>query len=142
MREISYPDWLFLDKKNKELFDKLVDKHSKASIFAGREMWEVFIFAMSIGYKENLKEPLKTKVKTIPSSAIRDNDRVMWLIKAIAVDEKGTDILMNPDKVYSIAEEYANGGIKLLYEKVLNVTLGATELHLESDALKMIGKLD
>jgi dnd system-associated protein 4 len=142
VKNIIPPDWLFLDKSIKEdkLYDKLTDKNSKISPFAGKQDWEVFIVAMSLGFKEDLRKPLDSRVKTIPLSTIRNNDEVMWLIKSIAIAEKGTDVLMDPNEMFKIAEEYANGGIRELYEKVFNVKLGDPELRLEDEALKILGK--
>jgi len=110
-------------------FKKLVSAGSKKA---------VFLMAMAVGFCEGRKEELKD-IKT------RDYDRVSYLdakekalIKAIAVADKNGDlhVLLNPKEVYSIAEAYAAGGIKLLKNKVFSGEFGSYIKRLEAELLE------
>jgi hypothetical protein len=61
------------------------------------------------------------------------------LIKAMAVADAGNlDILNDPKQVLKIAEEYANGGIDLLYDRVY-VGAGEYAKRLEEELQKLTG---
>lgn len=65
------------------------------------------------------------------------------IIKAIAVAEEGDlNVLLDKNKVYSIAEEYAAGGIKLLKNKVFSGDYGSYIKKLESELVEEFEKIE
>ena len=134
MKQTEGPRDLDVDVANHELFEKL--KNYERSPFYGRTMKDIFIFAMSVGFAESARKRLSKRKGTIPRATLTDDDD--WLIRTIAIaEEKTLDILFNETKVYEIAEEYANGGIRLLVNTLLDAKQGDPSKKLESNVLKL-----
>ncbi|MBC7128255.1 MAG: hypothetical protein H5T45_00790 [Thermoplasmatales archaeon] len=117
--------------------------NEKESPFINSTRKAVFLMAMAIGYRERKKISLERE-KT------KDYDRVAYLnpaekalIKAVAIADKRGDlqVLLNPKEVYSIAESYAAGGIKILKNKVFSGEFGSYIKKLEIELLKIFEKL-
>lgn len=134
MKRTEGPRDLDVDLANHELFEKL--KNYERSPFYGRTMKDIFIFAMSVGFSEQARKRLSKRKGTIPTATLTDDDD--WLIRTIAIaEEKTLDILFDEMKVYEIAEEYANGGIRLLVNTLLDTKPGDPSKKLESNVLKL-----
>jgi hypothetical protein len=68
-------------------------------------------------------------------------DEERTLIKAIAIATEGDlNVLLDEQRVYSIAEEYATGGISLLKARVLSGGYGSYVKKLENDLLRTYEK--
>jgi len=63
----------------------------------------------------------------------REDEAILY---SIAVKEKGLDTLKDIKTVYNLAEEYANAGIKTLYETVFSGQHGAFQKRLETELIK------
>ncbi len=123
------PDRLYIRKNDLADFENL--KKEKDSSFSGRENKEIFIMAMAYGFYNKSKIPLDKKEGYIREEYLNDDERS--IIKAIAVyDEGDLNVLLNPPKVYSIAEEYAAGGIKYLKGEVFDKRGGSYIKKLEA----------
>jgi len=78
---------------------------------------EVFILSMSIGFKDKRRTALEDAYPLINMNSLSEDQE--WLIKALAISETGgVDILNQPRQIIKIAEEYANGGIDILYDRI------------------------
>jgi dnd system-associated protein 4 len=104
-----------VDSKVHRLFRELVDlSHSP---FYRKEMKDVFVFAMAVGFSLNKRKSLEKRKDVADVDVFRPNERL--LIESIAVKEKGKiEVLMDESEPIKIAEEFANGGIDTLYEWV------------------------
>jgi dnd system-associated protein 4 len=109
--------YLAYDSNFKDTFDKL--KTHPSSPFKGREYADIFLFAIAFAIRNQLP-PSKIKGKknpNIPLSAFGKNE---WLLNAIAIAEyKDHNILNSPEKIHSLAEEYANAGLDELSKFIL-----------------------
>lgn len=105
------------DDEDKQKYEDLTKK--KISPFHNKTYADIFVFALAYAImKEAAPIRLKSKQPNIPISAFA---RKIWLINALAVSMRKTHkALFEPQQVYTLAEEYANAGIKLLYEEVFN----------------------
>ena len=116
-------------EKHKKVL-KLVQ--NKLSPFYKKTMKQVFMYAMGIGFRNEKRMPLKKRTGVIPLRTLSDAD--LALIKAIAITEKkNVDVLFgeNIKKMFQIAEEYANGGINLLYYQVFGDEPGDPDRKME-----------
>ncbi len=105
---------LNLDKAKRDKYDRL--ESDASSILKGSEHAEVFMQAMALGVRERSKKPLDDPYPLINMSSVTEEQE--WLIKAVAVAEAGgVEILNQPRQMIKIAEEYANGGIDLLFDR-------------------------
>lgn len=92
---------------------------NRLSPFFKKDMKDVFIYAMGIGFQNGKRTRLRKKVASIPWSAFTDEQTA--LIKTIGIsDENNIDVLIreNVKKMFDVAEEYANGGIDKLYYRI------------------------
>jgi len=105
-----------VDKKYRPIYDRL--KYEDGP-FKGRKNSEIFMTAMILGYH---KTHVRTEIETIKDYTHVEHlgSKRRTIIKAIAVAEEGMGVLSDPDRVYTIAEEYANSGIKILESMVYN----------------------
>jgi len=137
MTEVKTIDRLFVDKRDLEDFKRLREKDSP---FAKAENKDIFLAAMVIGFNEQCKMELKTKEGWMMKSYLDDQD--LALIRAIAIAEEGDlNVLLDEPKVFSIAEQYAAGGIRLLKDRVFGVDFGSYAKRLESDLLRTFEKI-
>lgn len=123
-------DRIFIDKEDRPHYDRLEND----DMFKGKSKKEQFIFAMSIGVKNNIKQPLNN----------RDTGGFFWLkdarpedealMNAVALlEDDSASILSDKDKVYKIAEEYAHAGIKLLADKIESIQFGSFYKQFEGE---------
>jgi len=129
--ENKAPDRLNIRKSDRKDYDRLLEKDSP---FAGKENKDLFMMALIIGFHEETRVKLDRKEGFILLYHL--NDKENSIIKAITVGEEGDlNILLDKKKVYSIAEEYAAGGIKLLKDKVFSGGYGSYIKKLESELI-------
>lgn len=138
MSESKKVDRIYVDKKDLEDFRKLVKE--KYSPFADCQNKEIFLAAMIIGYHEGGRIPLKSKEGFFRKEYLSDEEHA--LIRAVAVSSEGSlNVLLDEQKVYSIAEEYATGGIALLKARVFSGEYGSYAKKLESELLRTFRKI-
>jgi len=144
------PDRVSINDKDKKEYDRLKEKDSPFKIFKNKEDKEVkgknlFMIAMVIGYSQ-VGTPLKLDKKLGYAQLTSFTEDDISIIKSIAVaKEKSLDVLLDKNKVFSIAEEYANSGIKLLKDDVFSGDYGDYLIRLEEKLVseyEKIGNLD
>jgi len=106
----------------------------RTSPFCGKQFNEIFLLAMAYGKKFGEREKLKERYPNIPLRTFLTEE--LWLIKAVAMSESNSlDILLNQKELYKIAEEYANNGVKLLKQDIVD-NLGDYDKLLETKIKK------
>jgi len=124
------PKVINVGKRDKKDFDLL--KEDKSSFFYGRDHKEIFIMAMVYGFLNNSSKPLGEKHEGGHCRVETLSEKDITLIKALAVKKTGSlDVLLDLKEVYSIAEEYATGGISYLKNDVFSKQHGSYEKRLE-----------
>ena len=123
-----------VDSRNHEKFKKLTESDLARALspFYKKTMKDVFMYALGIGFFNHRRMKLRKKVGTIPLRTFSSND--LALLMAVAVVEKGSlDVLYreNIREVIEIAEEYANGGITILYNMVFGDEPGDVDRRME-----------
>lgn len=137
MTEAKEPDRLHVDRKDLKDFNRLKDTDSP---FAGSRNKDVFLAAMVIGYYEGCRVEVKKKEGYFLETYMDPEDSA--LINALAVSEEGNlNVLLDKQKVFSIAEEYATGGIRLLKARVFGEEYGSYAKKLESDLFRAYEKI-
>jgi len=137
MSEEKKIDRFYVDKKDIDDFNRLKEKDSP---FAGGQNKDIFLAAMVVGYHEGCRVKLKTKEGYFREEYLTPQETA--LIRALAVSEAANlTILLDKQKIYEIAEEYAAGGIKLLKGKVFSGEYGSYAKKLESDLLRTYEKI-
>ena len=125
-------DRFYVERKDFDAFNSLKEKGSP---FAGAHNKEIFLAAMVVGYHEGCRIELKSKEGYFHEKDLTREEAA--LIRAIAVaEENGLNVLLDKQKVYSIAEQFAAGGISLLKAKVSSGEYGSYAKKLESELLR------
>ena len=132
------PDRLYIDKEDRELYGH---DSVKSEILAGRENKEQFLFAMAIGFKNQVRRPLDTREGFVRLEYMRPEDEALVDIVAI-YDTGSADVLSDRETVFRIAEEYAHAGIKLLYDKATSGQPGSFFKKLEIELFGLLRELD
>ena len=127
------PDRLYVEKSDIKLYDRLKEIDSPLK---GKENKELFIMSMILGFKEEGTKELNKKEGYVRTAYLTSEEKS--LIRAIAIDKVGAlAVLLDKKKVYSIAEQYAAYGIKLLHDQVFSGEYGTYAKKLESELVQM-----
>jgi len=111
------PDRINIEKSDRNLYDEI-------EIFKNKNRKDQFLLAMSIGFKNRAKHPIKSRDGFFLFKDMKLEDEA--LIKAVAIKEEGSvEVLSNLDKVFKIVEEYAHAGIKILHDMVMSTQYGS-----------------
>lgn len=122
------PDRLYIDEADRELYDRC---EQEGIFFKGCNNKDRFMFAMSIGFKNDFKRSLSKKFGFFYVKDLRTEDES--LINAVAVLKHGIDGMVDKKACYVFAEEYARGGIKLLSDKIEAGEYGSFWKHYEKE---------
>lgn len=129
MNKTKEPIVVFCDVKHKDLYDNLL----KEELFSGQTLSTIFITAMVLGFYRDRRIPLIRQKKDIIRTEYF-NEQQKDIMKALAVaTENNLEVLADKKKVLSIAEEYANGGIKILDNLIFGSEFGSPDKRLESE---------
>ena len=124
-----------IDRNDRKLYDEI-------KLFKKKENKEKFLFAMAYGYMNNVKFPIKSKEGYILNKYLIPEDEA--LIYSLAIkDFKCPEVLLDLQDVYTIAEEYAHAGLKLLYdESTTDVEHGSFNVKLEKEIFERIKEIE
>jgi dnd system-associated protein 4 len=110
---------IYISKEARALFDNM----KRLPDFKHFENKDFFILAVLFGYANNKKKPLKKQDRT-QSGFTRErylSDKDKDIIKSICVEDKNDLCIVNDTPaLFSIGEEYANGGISFLKDFVFD----------------------
>lgn len=121
MTEIAMSrDTVTIDEAVHEIYKQLTEGNDLVSV-PFRTMKDVFMWAVSLGYRRGERRPLTGKRVTIFRWAQFSPQVDIPLLKALAIADSGdVNVLLGQDQILSIAEEYANAGIHELRARVLD----------------------
>ncbi len=136
------PQLIYVEKGSKDLFNNIeLFKHEEEGKIKDQFIKkDQFIYAMAVGFKNNKKKKLQKKDWFFRTSNLKKEDRV--LIDAVALSyKKDPEILLNKKDVYSIAQEYAKGGIEFLNEQIEYMPFGSFSKKLEQNIFNEISEI-
>lgn len=131
-------DWDIEEEKHK-IYSDLIDRTQKLSPFRGKNMADVFIYAMALGFYNKKKRVLEGKKRSsIPFTVLLSRE---WLINTIAIADVGRfEVLLDKDKIAQIGEEYANGGIDILNKMIFGGEPGDAHKRMEAELRSILSK--
>ena len=108
-------DRVYIKDGDRDIYNRLL---KRGSPFQGQHNKIPFLASMLIGYLEDVRIPLgKNRDGWILKSYLSEKESS--IIKAIAVETKNDlHVLLDENEVYTIVEEYATGGLKLLHDEI------------------------
>lgn len=105
-----------IQEDNHELYKEL--QEDQESPFTEAELNEIFVFAAAYGSRKAGRIPIDGGGRALFGQKTL-NEQTHWLLRSIAVaEERTTDVLIDGKLMKEIVEEYANGGITELHNKV------------------------
>lgn len=132
---LNYPARLKIDREiNDKYFEPIIDE--KTSPFYKKGKKGIYIISAALGYKNQVTK--KTQ-KGMDLYNIKElSPRELWLLFSLAISEKNnTDILLDGLNTMRIAEEYANGGAKILFDKIFTKQFS---FSMDSELIKILDK--
>jgi len=133
----AYPQFIRVDAAiKKEYLEKLVSKNSP-SCFAGQEQGEVYLLAAAIGMANNSRQPSKARDDVRLYRSLLDNYKLLIRTVALTASDYDVSVILDGGKTLKIVEEFANAGLKILYEKIYKDGLS---FSIEDEVLKLIGE--
>lgn len=139
--EIDFPDVGFRNR-DQEFYQYMTKKESNTP-FSGLTMADVFIYAMSLGFKTGKPSPYqdKERVPNMPPTAF--NSEMRWLMRAVSITvNEELESIMDHRKVVDIAEGFANKGIEMMKQFMDKQTIDLEQdAVFESDLRKQIEKI-
>jgi len=128
----NIPYRLSIRKSDRSEYERLQEKDSPLRDRANKDL---FMMAMITGFCENNKVKLDARDGFIFDHYLTPKD--LTVMKAIAIAESDSlSILLDKRQVYSIAEEYATGGILLLKNEIFGGDYGSYAKRLESKIIE------
>jgi hypothetical protein len=124
------PDRVNIRKSDRDIYKDLREKST--SPFKGKDNRVLYMMALAVGFidGERLEFEPGEKEGFILLKTLEDED--IAIINAIAVaEEDNLSVLADKKKVYTIADEYAAGGIRLLNGEVFGGEYGSYIKKLE-----------
>ena len=134
------PDRINIDKNDREIYNTL--DHEEMLRFKGgrRTRREQFMFSLAVGFNRGLKNEIKNKEGWFNSRELQPEDYA--ILNAIAIFHTGSvDVLIQPEQIFKIAEEYAHVGIKILSDKITNTQFGSFNKNFEKELTELHKKI-
>jgi dnd system-associated protein 4 len=126
-----------IDKSKHEKYQEL--SKGKDAPFAS--MWQVFLVAACVGFEAKRRVPLSSAEKIFSWSEQLSADDLLAIVAALGIAEtKDPMIVSDQEKLLTVVEEFANGGVDELYDEIINsksdriLTLAQLALSAEKDA--------
>lgn len=136
---------IYVRKKYIDIYRVLrTDSQASPRIFT--ENKDLFTLCCTIGFKSGKRNELKNTEMLLWSGTFDEHQETV--LRAIAVkssEEESLNILDNPEKVYRIAEQYADSGMEILIKEVFQPYINKQDddtltivYNAKSDLLKAI----
>lgn len=107
----------YISKDKSKLYVALVGDEN--SIFYKHTQTDVYVAAAAIGYYHKKSEKITPSLKQglfVSTTLGKDSSNNLWILKSIAIANKGIESLNNMREVISLCDEYANCGIDIIYK--------------------------
>lgn len=109
----DFPRNFNIEKSDQEKYNELRDNNE---IFEETSHLDIFMMALSLGWKNQIKEELDNRYPLVNTQSMSDDKA--WMVAAIAIQEEGVSVLDDLTQVRRIADQYANGGFPILLDKL------------------------
>ncbi len=115
---VDWPEFLSYDNSDDKIksfySEQEGEKTKSSSIFYGKRLLDIFLLAMAIGKQSGTRTKLVNKSRSMPRSALTEEE--IWMMTCVALTEEEGElkVLTEPKDIVNICEEYANTGIRKL----------------------------
>lgn len=117
-KKVSYR--LSRDKGTNVVYNNLLNRPGPLNSEKKKYSRDIFRLALAFGYLEGIRLPLMSKDNFVNKTNFGESLPALINALAITKSSKGIEILAeDPGEIYSVAEEYANGGLDFLNSEYL-----------------------
>lgn len=126
-----------INKDIRKRYDELLS----GFIFRDRDMKNIFMLCLALGYHTGRKTPVNNPVGLLNTNSFDDAD--LWTIVSVAMEDKGDiSVINNPAEMRRIATEYAHTGLDELELLVAEYGSGENlELAIEKKAKDVLAEI-
>ncbi len=135
----KYPQFISMDEEKKRKYLEPLTT-LPGSLFYNREFGEVYMTAVALGLKNNFKEQSKKTKEVRTYHLLKDEYKLLLRIIVLIGSKYDYDLLQDGQKTLKMVEEYANGGIVLLHDKIMKSGLNFSIEDEIWEELKAISK--
>lgn len=116
--DAKYPQFIRIDSdKHDKFLEPLISL--PGSTFYKREKGEVYMMAVVFGFNNQLREKTKKSKEIRVYQGLSDSYKLLIRIIALSTENYDYESLYDGNKTLKTIEEYANGGVSVLYDKVV-----------------------
>ena len=112
--QVSHRDRIQIDSSVHETYRELTEGRDTPF----KTMKDVFMLAACLGYQQKSRTTLKSKQDIFHWSAFSEQEDIPILCSLGIAEAQDVDILVDQDRLLTIAEEYANTGISQIKQLV------------------------
>lgn len=114
----KYPQFISMDE---ELKSKYLEPLTSlpGSLFYNREFGEIYMTAVALGLKNDRREPSRKTKEVRTYHLLKDEYKLLLRIIVLIGSKFDYDLPQDGQKTLKMIEEYANGGIVILYDKIM-----------------------
>lgn len=118
-KKVSYR--LSRDKGTNVVYSNLLSRPGPLNSEKKKYSRDIFRLALAFGYLEGIRMPLESKDNFVNKTNFGESLPALINALAITKSSKGIEVLAeDPGVIYSVAEEYANGGLDFLNSEYLD----------------------
>ena len=133
------PDRFFIEEDDKEVYDNLKSVNTPIGKYKKLENKDVFMLAVCYGFTYDIRKPLQKRFGYV--RPIYFDEKELNILYTIAYNQEiKLQVYSDFKKVYEIIEEYANGGIHILKDKVESGEFGTFEKKFEEKLVELYRK--
>jgi hypothetical protein len=119
---------MYIDSETTEMYESLTENSD--SPFEGVSRKRLFVFALGYGWRNGVRTPFEGGHELFNRPNLTEQQR--WLIRSIAMAEEQHPFCIRDESLmFTIAQEYANAGIRELYSMYNQPGDGFVELSTE-----------
>ncbi len=115
----KYPQFIRMDEEKKKRYLEPLTT-LPGSLFYNRELGEVYMTAVALGLRNNLREQSKKTQEVRTYFQLKDEYKLLLRVVVLVGSNYDYDLLKDGTRTLKMVEEYANGGVVLLHEKIMN----------------------
>lgn len=126
------PRMIYIGAAQKKIVDK-IDKNKFLDLNdVSMSRMDLFIFAMALGIESNIESNVKSKESFVRSEYVKiKHDALLYSIYIYQLqDKEQLDSIINRDKIFELAQNYANTGFDLIDDMMKNKAESIIELEL------------
>ena len=129
------PDRVYCDKQSRQIYTQL---QKETGSLKGTDLANLYMLAFILGYREGVPLPMKSRDGGGLARLSYFSSEQLAIIKAVAIEKEGIEILLDSQKLFNLADQYANTGIDILKNLVFGDEPGSFETKVEKSMFEIL----